>query len=107
MRIVVDEESNAEEFWEHVRYSSSVPRELVGLSDTITVSDERAAEIEAWCQPDAAGSKLLQSAIERLGLSARGYHRILKVARTIADMNGADTVGASHVAEAIQSRRGL
>ena len=50
MRIVVDEESNAEEFWEHVRYSSSVPRELVGLSDTITVSDERAAEIEAWCE---------------------------------------------------------
>lgn len=65
------------------------------------------AEIEAWCQPDAAGSKLLQSAIERLGLSARGYHRILKVARTIADMGEAPAVGAAHVAEAIQSRRGL
>ena len=49
MRIVVDEENNAEEFWEHVRYSSSVPHELIALSDTITVSDERAAEIEAWC----------------------------------------------------------
>ena len=65
------------------------------------------AEIEAWCQPDAAGSKLLQSALERLGLSARGYHRILKVARTIADMSEAPAVGAAHVAEAIQSRRGL
>ena len=65
------------------------------------------AEIVAWCQPDAAGSKLLQSAIERLGLSARGYHRILKVARTIADMGEAPAVGAAHVAEAIQSRRGL
>jgi magnesium chelatase family protein len=65
------------------------------------------AEIEAWCQPDAAGSKLLQSAIERLGLSARGYHRILKVARTIADMSEAPAVGAAHLAEAIQSRRGL
>ena len=65
------------------------------------------AEIDAFCQPDAAGSKLLQSAIERLGLSARGYHRILKVARTIADMNAAPTVGAAHVAEAIQSRRGF
>ena len=64
-------------------------------------------EIEQWCQPDAAGSKLLQSAIERLGLSARGYHRILKVARTIADMSEAPAVGAAHVAEAIQSRRGL
>ena len=65
------------------------------------------AEIDAFCQPDAAGSKLLQSAIERLGLSARGYHRILKVARTIADMNAAPSVGAAHVAEAIQSRRGF
>ena len=65
------------------------------------------AEIDVFCQPDAAGSKLLQSAIERLGLSARGYHRILKVARTIADMNAAPTVGAAHVAEAIQSRRGF
>ena len=50
MRIVVDEENNAEEFWEHVRCSSSVPHELIELSDTITVSDERAAEIEAWCE---------------------------------------------------------
>ena len=65
------------------------------------------AEIEAWCQPDASGSKLLQSAIERLGLSARGYHRILKVARTIADMSESPAIGAAHVAEAIQSRRGL
>ncbi|MBL8433461.1 MAG: YifB family Mg chelatase-like AAA ATPase [Zoogloea sp.] len=65
------------------------------------------AEIEAWCQPDAAGGKLLQSAIERLGLSARGYHRILKVARTIADMSESPAIGATHVAEAIQSRRGL
>ncbi|MBN8283294.1 YifB family Mg chelatase-like AAA ATPase [Zoogloea sp.] len=64
-------------------------------------------EINRWCQPDGKGAQLLQTAIDRLGLSARGYHRILKVARTIADMNGADTVGASHVAEAIQSRRGL
>ena len=64
-------------------------------------------EIEQWCRPETKGAQLLQTAIDRLGLSARGYHRILKVARTIADMNAADTVGAAHVAEAIQSRRGL
>jgi magnesium chelatase family protein len=63
-------------------------------------------EIDRWCTPDAAGARLLAGAIDRLGLSARGYHRILKVARTIADMNGADTVCAPHVAEAVQSRRG-
>jgi len=65
------------------------------------------AEIERWCQPDEAGQRLLATAIERLGLSARGYHRILKVARTIADMNEAHTIGPAHVAEAVQSRRGL
>ena len=65
------------------------------------------AEIERWCQPDAAGHKLLSTAVERLRLSARGYHRILKVARTIADMQEAAGIQAAHVAEAIQSRRGL
>lgn len=65
------------------------------------------AEVDRWCQPDAAGAKLLASAIERLRLSARGYHRILKVARTIADMNESEAIGVAHVAEAVQSRRGL
>jgi magnesium chelatase family protein len=64
-------------------------------------------EIERYCLPDAAGAKLLHGAIARLGLSARGFHRILRVARTIADMAGAHTVGALHVAEAVQCRRGL
>ena len=63
--------------------------------------------IDALCQPDAAGQALLVQAIERLRLSARAYHRILKVARTIADLAEAETVSASHVAEAIQYRRGL
>lgn len=65
------------------------------------------AEIDQWCQPDENGVKLLRTAIDRLRLSARGYHRILKVARTIADMNEAEIIQAAHVAEAIQSRRGL
>lgn len=62
-------------------------------------------EIEALCTPDAAGQQLLQQASTRLGLSARAWHRILKVARTIADLADAESVGAPHVAEAIQYRR--
>jgi magnesium chelatase family protein len=55
--------------------------------------------------PDAAGAKLLTEAAERMKLSARGYHRVLKVARTIADLAGAETVAKPHIAEALSYRR--
>jgi magnesium chelatase family protein len=55
-------------------------------------------------RPDAAGARLLAHVMERLGLSARAYTRVLKVARTIADLAGAEHVVAAHVAEAVQYR---
>jgi magnesium chelatase family protein len=64
-------------------------------------------EIDSHCHPDAAAARLLGDAMQHLHWSARAYHRVLKVARTIADLAGADTVNARHVAEAIQYRRGL
>ncbi len=65
------------------------------------------AEIDTHCKPDAAGEQLLRTAMTRLNWSARAYHRVLKVARTIADLAGAATIGQAHVAEAIQYRRAL
>ena len=57
-----------------------------------------------WCALPEAGAKLLGLAVTRLGLSARGHDRILKVARTIADLAGASDIAAEHIAEAVQYR---
>src|SRR5262249_36394493 len=62
-------------------------------------------EIEAHCAPDVAGAALLAQAMARLSLSARAYHRILKVARSIADLADAATSGAGHGGEAVGYRR--
>ncbi len=63
------------------------------------------AEIEKYCVVDSGTLRLLQRSVEKLGLSARGYHRILKISRTIADMDSSEDIKSSHVAEAIQYRR--
>lgn len=61
-------------------------------------------DVSRYCRLDAAGRDLLESALRRLGLSARTFVRILKLARTIADLAGADTIDSAHLAEAIQYR---
>jgi len=60
--------------------------------------------IRKYCAISGDGEKLLETAVTRLGLSARAHDRILKVARTIADLDGADSVEAKHLSEAIQYR---
>ena len=52
----------------------------------------RPMELRRWCRPSRAVSRLLQRAVDRMGLSARSYHRILKVARTIADLDGVEEI---------------
>jgi magnesium chelatase family protein len=64
-------------------------------------------DIDRYCKPDGDGEEILRLTMQRLNWSARAYHRVLKVARTVADLAGALTIGQSHVAEAIQYRRAL
>jgi magnesium chelatase family protein len=61
-------------------------------------------EVRQFCQADASGEKLLKAATEQLHLSARAYHRVLKLARTIADLAGSAIIMANHIAEAIPYR---
>lgn len=64
-------------------------------------------EIDQFCTPDAEGKQILHNAMNRLNWSARSYHRVLKVARTIADLQQAGQIGSAHIAEAISYRRAL
>jgi magnesium chelatase family protein len=70
----------------------------------VTNADMGPRELAVYAALDGAGEGLLKSAVRQLNLSARGYHRVLKLARTIADLDGAAAIGTRHLAEAIQYR---
>jgi magnesium chelatase family protein len=75
-----------------------------GLTDVRTNAEAPAALLEDIAKPDAQGQKLLRDAAETMRLSARGYHRVLRVARTLADLDGAEKIGRLHLAEALSYR---
>lgn len=79
-------------------------RRFEGEKDIFCNAKLTAAMIRKYCVPDDAGRELLRQAYESLGLSARGYDRTLRVARTIADLAGCETIGAVHIAEAVRFR---
>jgi len=60
--------------------------------------------VKKFCRPEDAGQKILETAVDRLGLSARAFHRVLKISRTIADLAASPEIRAPHVAEAVQYR---
>jgi magnesium chelatase family protein len=62
-------------------------------------------EMDKYCVPDLPGENLLKQAINRLNLSGRAYHRILKLARTIADLGESDSITSNHIAEAVHYRK--
>jgi magnesium chelatase family protein len=75
-----------------------------GLPHIRTNAEAPASVLEDIAQPDAQGLKLLRDAAESMHLSARGYHRVFRVARTLADLDGADKVGRLHLAETLSYR---
>ena len=72
--------------------------------DIVCNADMRVREIRQFCSLQAAGQSLMRSAMTQLNLSARGYHRVLKMARTIADLAGEEEIQSVHLAEALQYR---
>ena len=64
----------------------------------------RVGEVRQFCKLDGTGESLVRAAMGQMNLSARGYHRVLKLARTIADLAGADAISSPQLLEAIQYR---
>lgn len=75
-----------------------------GLNDIHSNAMMQAKQLRSICRIDKTGQALLKTAIEKLGLSARAYDRILKVSRTIADLEKSESIETQHLAEAIQYR---
>jgi magnesium chelatase family protein len=73
-------------------------------SDIVCNADMRVGEIRQFCKLPDEGQSLMRAAMTQLNLSARAYHRILKLARTIADLTGSEQIQSVHLAEALQYR---
>jgi magnesium chelatase family protein len=75
-----------------------------GSSDIVCNADMRIGEVRQFCNLQPEGQSLMRAAMSQLNLSARAYHRILKLARTIADLSGSEEIQSPHLAEALQYR---
>ena len=89
---------------ERVQRARQIQQERFRRSKAYCNAQMSTRQIRKHCQVEGEAKSLLELAMERLGLSARAYDRILKVARTVADLEGAEGIQASHIAEAIQYR---
>ena len=89
---------------QRVELARELQRERFRDNGFLCNSEMGPAEVWEHCKMEDGASSLLQTAAQRLTLSARAFHRVLKVSRTIADLDAADIIGVSHLAEALQYR---
>ena len=89
---------------ERILDARKVQRGRFDGSGVLTNADMGPVEVWDYCQMEDSAQGLIQQAMRQMNLSARGFHRILKVARTIADLAGADTIGIAPLAESLQYR---
>ena len=87
-----------------VEKARQIQRERFAGTHIFNNADMHPAEIRKYCLLDEAGKNLMKSATTQLQLSARAYHRVLKLARTIADLQSSESISSSHLAEALQYR---
>ena len=106
-RVETARQFQRERFVDHESASHSDPSKTQdkGATHSITCNaDMRPAEVRQYCQLDDTGRSLMRTAMSQLQLSARAYHRVLKLARTIADLAGSGDIAPEHLAEALQYR---
>ena len=90
---------------ERVEIARDIQRErFKGSSNVSTNSDMHLKEIRKFCTLDETCQSLMRNAMTQLNLTARGYHRVLKLSRTIADLANSEEIQSTHLAEALQYR---
>jgi magnesium chelatase family protein len=89
---------------QRLRFDTGGATHLAGASHITCNADMRPAEVRKFCTLDETGRSLMQTAMNQLQLSARPYHRVLKLARTVAGLAGSEAIAPTHLAEALQYR---